>query len=108
MHLHLTFPNPLARLTRFLVAIEEARGAETRATDHLSSEMVRSRLPTAACVDYANDLESLSLTCPDKKLEGGDDSLSFLSMTRADDARNGHDGLSDASLTWSSPRRPGR
>ncbi|MDR3636335.1 MAG: hypothetical protein P4L84_21210 [Isosphaeraceae bacterium] len=102
MHLYLTLPNPLARLTRILVAVEEARLGQTRAIDHQGAATFPNESSATPHTGDPGDLELLSLTRPEPTFGEGRDALDFLSLTRDEDARNGsHDGLSDASMTWS-------
>lgn len=96
MHTYFAFPNPLARLTRLLVAFEERRSGETGAAGPQTQPVERPVADDAA-------LDDLSLSRHERLPE--EDPLAVLSLTSIDTVgRSDHDALSDASLEWSEDR----
>jgi hypothetical protein len=109
MHISITVPNPLARLTQILVALDQRRGGvDPQAPDPNKTldRCVGSREETRA--DSHDDLESLSLSRCASPPDGNRDALDFLSLSRVERTTPGHrDSLGDLSLTRSFPPRPG-
>jgi hypothetical protein len=114
MHLSLSFPHPLARLTGLLVALEQARsGAAAREKDlgkNLNKTLGQAdEINSELLADHHDDLESLSLSRYGESLEPGSHDLDAMSLGRVEEAPTGRDaGLSDASLSRDIPRRPRR
>ena len=113
MHLSLSFPHPLARLTGLLVAREQARSDAAREKDlgkNLNKALVHAdENNEEVLADHHDDLESLSLSRYGESLEPGSHDLDAMSLDRVDEAPAGRDsGLSDASLSRDIPRRPKR
>jgi hypothetical protein len=114
MHLSSSLPNPLARLTGLLAALEQARaGAAAREKDlrkDLNKAKDQADEPNNELLaDHHDDLESLSLSRYGASLEPGSHDLDAMSLGRVDEAPTGRDsGLSDASLSRDIPRRPRR
>ena len=82
MHLYVTVHNPLARLTRLLATIEEARGGQVRAVDAHCAAL---HTPDTHVADRGA-LERMSLTERDHWLEGDRDPLGFVSLTHTERA----------------------
>jgi len=116
MHLSSSLPNPLARLTGLLAAFENARsGAATRENEKNLGKNLNKALVHAdenneeVLADHHDDLESLSLSRYGESLEPGSHDLDAMSLGRVDEAPAGRgSGLSDASLSRDTPRRPKR
>ncbi len=111
MHISTSLPNPLARLTGLLVALEQARsGAAAREKD-LGKNLNKALVPAdenneEVLADHHDDLESLSLSRYGESLEPGSHDLDAMSLGRIEEAPTGRDaGLSDASLSRDIPRR---
>jgi len=109
MHISITVPNPLARLTQILVALEQGRGdVDPRAPDPHNALDRRAESREETRVDSHDDLESLSLSRCGSPPEGRRDALDFLSLNRVEPTTPGRrDSLGELSLTRSFPPRPG-
>lgn len=83
MDIDLTFPNPLARLTRILLAVDAARGTKARALDQPHAAESRSGPPTESDSARRDDLERLALTRCERALEERVDPLGFLALERS-------------------------
>jgi len=109
MHISLSFPHPLARLSRILVALEQARaGVDPRSHDEqdLLDRHGEPRCGTAS--EYRSDLEFFSLSRCEATPARRSDDLDFLSLGRVDGTvSDRHDGLGDLSLERGFPPRPG-
>jgi hypothetical protein len=108
MHISLSLPNPIARLTRILVAVEQRRGGAPPACDEYEAldSCAMTRRETSA--DFAEDLEGMSLSHFGPPPEPECDELDLLSLSSDESNLTGHhDGLDDLSLTRSFPPRPG-
>jgi len=104
MHITVTLPNPLARLTRILVALEHGRVA-VEPHDH-GARVDACREETRANAN--DDLMNLSLCHPESPHELPWDDLEFLSLSRIEPSPPGRrDMLSDLSLERDFPPRPG-
>jgi len=108
MHISITVPNPLARLTQILVALEQGRGgADPLAVDWHHAPDQRGEPRADNRPDSHDDLESLSLSRGGLPLDRCE-ALEFLSLSRVERTAPGHrDSLGDPSLTRSFPPRPG-
>jgi len=109
MYFSLTVPNPLARLTRIVVAVEQMRaGLDPLAYDPNEIPV----LPTVAPEENPSAgglaLDRLSLTQIDSAAGPHYDALTFLSLSGDDRSHSdGHDALKDLSLTREFPPRTG-
>jgi len=109
MHIFLTVPNPLASLTRILVALERGRGGvDSQSIDQsdVPDRCDKSRRVIQA--DSHHDLGSLSLNHCGSDLDQQRDGLEFFSMSYVERTPPGRrDSLGDLSLTRGFPPRPG-
>jgi hypothetical protein len=99
MHISITVPNPLARLTRILAALERGRvGGDLHAPDW------RDEVREETQADYSYDLDSLSLSHCELPRERRCDNREFLSRSCLEWTEPGqHDDLSDLSLERNFP-----
>ena len=114
MHLSSSLPNPLARLTGLLAALEQARSSVATREKDLSKNLNQALVHAdgnndEVLADHHDDLESLSLSRHGESLEPGSHNLDAMSLGRVEEAPAGRDkGLRDASLSRDIPRRPKR
>jgi len=103
MNLSFPVPNPLARLTGLLDAVEQAR-AEAAARVKVPEQV--DQPPAEVTADRVGDLESLSLSRCGTSLEPKSHDLEAMSLGRVEAPPAGRDGgLRDASLGRKNPRR---
>ena len=92
MHLSFSVPNPLARLTGLLDAVERSRtatAAEPEAHDkHVDPADM---LPGSDPTDRNDDLDCLSLSRCEDSLDPGSHDLEAMSLSRVQRPGNGHD-----------------
>jgi hypothetical protein len=110
MNLSFSVPNPLARLTGLLVALEQARAEAAVQGKDQGKVLDQVNKPTAeVTTDREGDLESLSLSRCGESLEPRSHDLEAMSLSRVEEAPAGRDGgLRDASLERKNPRRTRR
>jgi hypothetical protein len=108
MHISLSVPNPLSRLTRILIAVEQGRGGSPRVCNPHDALGWCDESSGETRADLHDDLEGLSLSLCGPPLEGRCDDLDFLSLTSVEETPPGRrDSLDDLSLTRDFPPRPG-
>jgi hypothetical protein len=109
MQFSLTLPHPLARLTRILEDVERRRAeVGPRPLDRRTSTDQDDSPAGGPGTDPHRDLGSLSISRHATPLEGADDGLEFLSLSRLEGASRGRrDSLENLSLTRRFPPIPG-
>jgi hypothetical protein len=108
MHISLTLPHPLARLSRILIALEHARAGTCPHLDDEHDFLDRhDESRGGASPEYCADMEFLSLSRCEPPPARRSDELDFWSLSRVEETvPDRHDSLSNLSLEESFPTRP--
>jgi len=108
MHFTITVPNPLARLTGILVALERGRGSgDPRPLDRPGAGFRRGEASAGEDPPFDDDgMDGLGLICSGTPHGRRDDDLEFLSLSDPEGtSQRHHDSLSGLSLSRNpSPR----
>ncbi len=94
MHLSFSVPNPLARLTGLLDAVERSRTAAAAEQEVIEKHVDPAEvLPGSDPTDRNDDLDCLSLSRCEDSLDPGSHDLEAMSLSRVQRAGNGRDNM---------------